>query len=139
MIAQGGAALLRDDAIDAFKRALMPLATRITPNAPEAAALTGRRVETLEEQKAAADALLGLGCDAVLLKGGHIPGETIFDVLATHESIAVMSSPRIDTRHTHGTGRTPASALPTLHAPGARLREAGEAARDTMTATHPPS
>src|SRR3546814_20865894 len=129
MIAQGGAALLRDDAIDAFKRALMPLATRITPNAPEAAALTGRRVETLEEQKAAADALLGLGCDAVLLKGGHIPGETIFDVLATHESIEVMSSPRIDTRNTHGTGCTLASAIAPRRAQGDRFAEGGSTER----------
>ncbi|HEY4345389.1 MAG TPA: bifunctional hydroxymethylpyrimidine kinase/phosphomethylpyrimidine kinase, partial [Parvibaculum sp.] len=130
MIAKGGAALLRSDAVDAFKRALMPLATLITPNAPEAAALTGRRVETLDEQKAAADALLGLGCDAVLLKGGHIPGATIFDVLATHETLEVMSSPRIETRHTHGTGCTLASAIAALMAQGAELREAVEIARD---------
>lgn len=130
MIAKGGAALLQTEAIDAFKRALIPLATLLTPNAPEAAALTGRRIETLDEQKAAADALLGLGCDAVLLKGGHIPGETIFDVLATHESIEVMSSPRIDTRHTHGTGCTLASAIAALMAQGADLREAVEVARD---------
>jgi hydroxymethylpyrimidine/phosphomethylpyrimidine kinase len=130
MIAKGGAALLRNDAVDAFKRALIPLATLITPNAPEAAALTGRRVETLEEQKAAADALLGLGCDAVLLKGGHIPGETIFDVLATRDTLEVMSSPRIDTRHTHGTGCTLASAVAALMAQGAELREAVEIARD---------
>lgn len=130
MIAKGGAALLQADAVDAFKRALIPLATLLTPNSPEAAALTGRRVETLDEQKAAADALLGLGCDAVLVKGGHIPGETIFDVLATQETLEVMSSPRIDTRHTHGTGCTLASAIATFLAQGVELRDAVEAARD---------
>lgn len=130
MIAKGGAALLEADAVVALKRALIPLATLVTPNAPEAAALTGRRVETLDEQKAAADALIGLGCEAVLLKGGHIPGDTIFDVLATAESLEVMSSPRIETRHTHGTGCTLASAIAVFLAQGAELREAVEAARD---------
>lgn len=129
MIAKGGAALLQADAVVALKRALIPLATLLTPNASEASALTGRRVESLEEQKAAADALIGLGCDAVLLKGGHIPGETIFDVLATEETIEVMSSPRIETRHTHGTGCTLASAIAAFLAQGAELREAVEAAR----------
>lgn len=130
MVAKGGAALLKSEAVDALKSALIPLATIITPNAPEASALTGRRVETLEDQKAAADALIGLGCEAVLIKGGHIPGDTIFDVLATEETIEVMSSPRVDTRHTHGTGCTLASAIAAFLAQGAELREAVEAARD---------
>ncbi|HMM13053.1 MAG TPA: bifunctional hydroxymethylpyrimidine kinase/phosphomethylpyrimidine kinase [Parvibaculum sp.] len=130
MVAKGGAALLKNEAVEALKSVLIPLATIITPNAPEASALTGRRVETLEDQKAAADALIGLGCEAVLIKGGHIPGDTIFDVLATEETIEVMSSPRIDTPHTHGTGCTLASAIAAFLAQGAELREAVEAARD---------
>lgn len=130
MVAKGGAALLKSEAVEALKSVLIPLATIITPNAPEASALTGRRVETLEDQKAAADALIGLGCEAVLIKGGHIPGDTIFDVLATEETIEVMSSPRIDTPHTHGTGCTLASAIAAFLAQGAELREAVEAARD---------
>ncbi len=130
MVAKGGAELLKSEAVEALKSVLIPLATIITPNAPEASALTGRRVETLEDQKAAADALIGLGCEAVLIKGGHIPGDTIFDVLATEETIEVMSSPRIDTPHTHGTGCTLASAIAAFLAQGAELREAVEAARD---------
>jgi len=130
MIAKGGAVLAGSETVDAFKRALMPFATLITPNVPEAEALTGRKIETLDQQKAAADALLGLGCDAVLLKGGHMPGETIYDVLATQEMIEVMSGPRIDTPHTHGTGCTLASAIAALMAQGAPLRDAVEVARD---------
>lgn len=130
MIAKGGAALLQANAVDAYKRALMPLAGLITPNIPEAEALTGRVITTLDEQKAAADALLGLGCDAVLLKGGHMPGDTIFDVLATQDTIEVMSGPRIDTRHTHGTGCTLASAIAALMAQGAPLSDAVDIARD---------
>tara|TARA_R110000868_G_scaffold35002_4_gene125798 strand:+ start:2437 stop:3279 length:843 start_codon:yes stop_codon:yes gene_type:complete len=133
MVAKGGAALLQANAMDAYKRALMPLAGLITPNIPEAEALTGRVIATLDQQKAAADALLGLGCDAVLLKGGHMPGETIFDVLATQDMIEVMSGPRIDTRHTHGTGCTLASAIAALMAQGAPLRDAVEIARDYVT------
>lgn len=129
MIAKGGAALLQADAVAALKRALIPLATLVTPNSSEASILTGRHIDTLEDQKAAADALIGLGCDAVLLKGGHIPGDTIFDVLATEGTIEVMSSPRIETRHTHGTGCTLASAIAAFLAQGAELREAVEAAR----------
>lgn len=130
MVAKGGAPLLQSNAMDAYKRALMPLATLITPNVPEASVLTGRSITTLDEQKAAADALLGLGCDAVLLKGGHMPGGTIHDVFATHEMIEVMSGPRIDTRHTHGTGCTLASAIAALMAQGAPLRDAVAMARD---------
>ncbi|MFZ3034533.1 MAG: bifunctional hydroxymethylpyrimidine kinase/phosphomethylpyrimidine kinase [Parvibaculum sp.] len=130
MVAKGGAVLAGGETVDAYKRALMPFATLITPNVPEAEALTGRTIMTLDQQKAAADALLGLGCDAVLLKGGHMPGETIYDVLATQETIEVMSGPRIDTRHTHGTGCTLASAIAALMAQGAPLRDAVEMARD---------
>jgi len=130
MIAKGGAALFQGDAVSAMKRALIPLAALVTPNAPEAEVLTGRKIVDLDSQKAAADALLGLGCDAVLLKGGHIPGATIFDVLATHETLEVMSSPRLETPHTHGTGCTLASAIATFLAQGIELREAVEAARD---------
>ncbi|MGV8997083.1 MAG: bifunctional hydroxymethylpyrimidine kinase/phosphomethylpyrimidine kinase [Parvibaculaceae bacterium] len=130
MVAKGGAALMQQNAGDAFKRALMPLATLITPNIPEAEVLTGRTITTLDQQKAAADALLGLGCDAVLLKGGHMAGDIIYDVLATHDSIEVMSAPRIETRHTHGTGCTLASAIAALMAQGAPLRDAVEIARD---------
>lgn len=130
MVAKGGAVLAGSETVDAYKRALMPFATLITPNVPEAEALTGRKIETLDQQKAAADALLGLGCDAVLLKGGHMPGDTIYDVLATQEMIEVMSGPRIDTRHTHGTGCTLASAIAALMAQGAPLRDAVDVARD---------
>lgn len=130
MIAKGGAALLQDDAVDAMKQILIPMAFLVTPNIPEAERLTGRIIRDIEDQKAAADALLGLGCEAVLLKGGHMEGEMIFDVLATGDSIEVMMSPRIDTRHTHGTGCTLASAIAALISQGVPLRDAVEMARD---------
>ncbi len=130
MVAKGGASLLEDSAVAAIREVLIPLAALVTPNVPEAEVLTGRRIEDIEGQKAAADALLGLGAEAVLLKGGHLPGGMIFDVLATQETMEIFSSPRIDTRHTHGTGCTLASAIAALLAQGLDLTAAVATARD---------
>lgn len=130
MIAKGGASLLEGSAVAALKEVLIPLATLVTPNLPEAEVLTGREIGSVEGQKAAADALLGLGCEAVLVKGGHLPGDLIFDVLATQETIHIFSSPRIETRHTHGTGCTLASAIAALLAQGVELTAAVATARD---------
>lgn len=130
MIAKGGAALLEASATAAIREVLIPLASLVTPNVPEAEVLTHRKITDVDGQKAAADALLGLGAEAVLVKGGHLPGEIICDVLATQETIQVFSSPRIDTRHTHGTGCTLASAITGLLAQGVELAVAVETARD---------
>jgi hydroxymethylpyrimidine/phosphomethylpyrimidine kinase len=130
MIAKGGASLLEESAVAALKEVLIPLSALVTPNIPEAEVLTGRKIVDVEGQKAAADALLGLGAEAVLVKGGHLSGDLIFDVLATQETIQTFSSPRIDTRHTHGTGCTLASAIAALLAQGIELTAAVAAARD---------
>ncbi len=130
MIAKGGASLLEASAVSALKEVLIPLSALVTPNIPEAEVLTGRKIVDGEGQKAAADALLGLGADAVFVKGGHLSGDLIFDVLATQETIQVFSSPRIDTRHTHGTGCALASSIAALLAQGIDLTAAVAAARD---------
>ncbi len=110
MVAKGGARLLDPAAIDALI-ALVPLATVITPNIPEAEALLGRTIPDHAAALDAAQALLSLGAPAVLLKGGHGAGDTIRDVLATAEGTTVLDVPRVPTRHTHGTGCTLASAI----------------------------
>lgn len=130
MVAKGGGRLLEPSAIDAVKRLLLPITDLLTPNMPEAAALTGFAVETLEDQKRAGEALLNLGAGAVLVKGGHGTGESVHDVLVTEETIQVMSSPRIHTKHTHGTGCTLASAIAAGMAQGLNLTEAVVQARD---------
>jgi len=130
MVATSGDPLLRDDAMIALRNLLVPAATILTPNMPEAARLTGQSVETLDDQKRAADALMGLGPTAVLVKGGHGEGTDVHDVLVTEDSIEVMSSPRIDTLHTHGTGCTLASAIAALLSQGAPMRDAVSIARD---------
>ncbi len=110
MIAKGGHALASDRAVGALKRQLIPLAALLTPNAPEAAVLTGLMVETTDDLRRAGERLLRLGAAAVLMKGGHIGGERVVDVLLTADGETTFEGPRIDTRHTHGTGCTLASA-----------------------------
>ncbi|MEK9722145.1 MAG: bifunctional hydroxymethylpyrimidine kinase/phosphomethylpyrimidine kinase [Rhodospirillaceae bacterium] len=129
MVAKGGAALLEDTATRALANRLVPWADLLTPNAPEAAALTGRTVEADADVEAAAKDLLGKGARAVLMKGGHLPGGTVVDRLFGANGEAVrLSGPRIDTRHTHGTGCTLASACAVGIAQGLSLREAVERA-----------
>lgn len=110
MVAKGGAALLPDQAVAAVKALMIPRAALLTPNAPEAEALTGLIVADLDGQRRAGEALLQLGARAVLMKGGHVPGERLIDVLMTPDGETLFEGERVETRHTHGTGCTLASA-----------------------------
>jgi hydroxymethylpyrimidine/phosphomethylpyrimidine kinase len=130
MVAKGGAALIESDAIAALKERLLVRAAVVTPNLPEAEILCGRKIGSLDEMREAARMLLELGCEAVLLKGGHFPGDSVSDVLATGSGIRVWQSPRIATRHTHGTGCTLASAIAAGLAQGRDIESAIERARD---------
>jgi hydroxymethylpyrimidine/phosphomethylpyrimidine kinase len=96
----------------------------ITPNLPEAEALSGMTILTVADMRVAASVLLALGVPAVLLKGGHLPGEDLVDILATADGIEAFPSARIPTRHTHGTGCTMASAVAAGLAQGMGLRDA---------------
>ncbi len=110
MVAKGGASLLAADAVAAVRELLIPRATLLTPNAPEAEALTGLAVATTDDLRRAGDALLKAGARAVLMKGGHVPGERVVDVLMTAQGDTAFEGERIESRHTHGTGCTLASA-----------------------------
>jgi hydroxymethylpyrimidine/phosphomethylpyrimidine kinase len=129
MVAKGGHALLREEAVAVLRRELLPRATVITPNLPEAEVLTGRSIRRAEEMPEAARALLTLGAKAVLLKGGHLEGPVLLDLLATAEGIDAFEGERVATRHTHGTGCTLASALAAGLAQGMGLRAAVARAR----------
>jgi len=107
----------------------LPLACVITPNLPEAEALAGMAIGDVAAMHRAARALLMLGVPAVLLKGGHLPGEQVVDLLATVDGVEEFVSPRIVTRHTHGTGCTLASAVAAGLAQGLELRDAVVRAR----------
>lgn len=129
MMAKGGHPLLQPDAVATLKARLLPLATVITPNLPEAEVLTGREIRDVAAMREAAADLRALGVPAVLLKGGHLEGDVVTDLLVTAEGTEEFSSPRIDTRHTHGTGCTLASAVAAGLAQGMALRDAVARAR----------
>ncbi|MFW0776476.1 MAG: bifunctional hydroxymethylpyrimidine kinase/phosphomethylpyrimidine kinase [Rickettsiales bacterium] len=129
MVAKGGAKLLEDEAIDTLKQKLIPLSTLITPNIPEAELLSGTRIHTLDDMIFAAKFISALGCKAVLLKGGHLEGETVTDVLVHNEIHESFSDTRIDSAHTHGTGCTLASAIATGLAQGMSINDAVKRAR----------
>jgi len=131
MIAKGGAALLDADAMDAL-RAMLPMAALVTPNAPEAAALVGFNVTNAAEQERAGRALVERGAAAALVKGGHIEGDVIRDVLVTRAGAATFEGPRIATSATHGTGCTLASAIATGLAQGLALEEAVSRSRQYL-------
>jgi hydroxymethylpyrimidine/phosphomethylpyrimidine kinase len=110
MVAKDGTVLADRDAVEALMTLFAPRAALLTPNAPEAAALTGVVVETTDDLRRAGEALLLAGCRAVLMKGGHIPGESVVDILMSGAGETTFEGPRIASRHTHGTGCTLASA-----------------------------
>jgi len=124
MVATSGDRLLPESAVDAVRRLLVPGAALVTPNAPEAEILTGRAVDTLDGQRRAADRLLEAGAMAALVKGGHVDGPVIFDVLVDHHSEKILETPRQATRATHGTGCTLASGIAAGLARGMTLQSA---------------
>jgi hydroxymethylpyrimidine/phosphomethylpyrimidine kinase len=123
MVAKGGHPLLVPEAAETLKRRLLPIAAVLTPNLPEAEALCGFAIQDVGAMHQAAKALLALGSKAVLLKGGHLPGDEVVDLLATGARIEIFRDRRIATRHTHGTGCTLASAVAAGLAQGLSLRD----------------
>jgi hydroxymethylpyrimidine/phosphomethylpyrimidine kinase len=123
MVAKGGASLLADGALAPLRR-LVARASLVTPNAPEAEALTGLSIASTDDLRRAGERLLTGGVRAVLMKGGHVPGESVIDLLMTPDGETMLEGPRIDTRHTHGTGCTLASACAAGLAQGLTLRDA---------------
>lgn len=129
MVATSGAVLLPDAAIAALREQLLARAAVVTPNLPEAAKLTGLPVGTQGEQIAAGRALLAMGANAALIKGGHASGDMLTDYLITPDAVEAISLPRLHTRNTHGTGCTLASAIATGLAQGMGLSAAVHRAR----------
>jgi hydroxymethylpyrimidine/phosphomethylpyrimidine kinase len=123
MVAKGGASLLADGALGPL-RDLIRGAALVTPNAPEAEALTGVPFASTDDLRRAGERLLETGARAVLMKGGHVAGERVVDVLITADGETTFEGARIDTRHTHGTGCALASACAAGLAQGQPLSEA---------------
>jgi hydroxymethylpyrimidine/phosphomethylpyrimidine kinase len=133
MLSSSGERLLDREAVDTLKHRLIARATVVTPNLAEAEALTGLAVRDIEDMRRAADKLLTLGVKVAVVKGGHLDGDTVHDLVATESGGYMLSSPRIETRHTHGTGCTLASAIATGLAQGMSLRPAVTRARRYLT------
>jgi hydroxymethylpyrimidine/phosphomethylpyrimidine kinase len=133
MVATSGDRLLREEAVEALRTELLPLATVITPNLPEAEVLVGRPVSTLEEMRDAARAIVGLGARSALVKGGHLAGDAI-DVFYDGDRFVELPARRIATTSTHGTGCTLASGIAALLARGESLEAAISGAKAFVTA-----
>jgi hydroxymethylpyrimidine kinase / phosphomethylpyrimidine kinase / thiamine-phosphate diphosphorylase len=133
MIAKGGSDLLSGPALDTFKKRLLPMTYLLTPNIPEAEALTGIRIATEAEMQKAARMLQGTGARNVLIKGGHAGGNESVDLLFENESFKRFASPRTDTANTHGTGCTLSAAIASFLAQGNPLPEAVEKAKQFIT------
>ena len=130
MVATGGDRLLDEDAIEAIKRELMPHTRVLTPNVPEAEALSGMGIASVDDMRSAARRILASGPRVVLVKGGHLTGPESVDVVVTaHESFE-LRRPRVETTSTHGTGCTLSSAIAANLALGLELRPALERARE---------
>ena len=133
MVAASGARLLDPDAVNSYRRELFPLATVVTPNVPEAEALTGLKIRDSAGQKEAARALHKLGPRYVVVKGGHLAGDESVDLLFDGKSFAEFRAARIATQSNHGTGCTFASAIAAGLAHGRSVEEAVAVAKSYVT------
>lgn len=126
MVSTSGHRLIEEDAISALTRELMPLASLITPNLSEAEVLTEHCISNVDTMKAAASELLKFGCGSVLLKGGHLEGDKMCDVLQTagEDKPHLFISDKIESKNTHGTGCTLSSAIATFLALGYDMPQA---------------
>jgi len=130
MVATSGDRLLDADAEDAIRRELLPLCTVVTPNLDEAAILVGSVVSDEATMKQAAERLVAMGARSALVKGGHLRGETVIDVLFDGDRFESWQRPRLRTRSTHGTGCTLSAAIAAGLAEGRPLRDAVSDALD---------
>lgn len=126
MVSTSGSKLIEDDAIEVLTKELMPLTDIITPNLDEAIVLTGKTIRNLEEMKQAAKDLLSFGSKAVLVKGGHLSGEQMYDVLQlrTQDEPIIFTGKHVKSKNVHGTGCTLSSAIATYLAFGYDMPEA---------------
>ena len=135
MVATSGDLLIQEDAVSVLKAELLPVATVVTPNIDEAAVLLGcEKARSVDELAAQGVALRAMGCQAVLMKGGHFEGSRADDVLVGPDGPVVIGGERIATRNTHGTGCTLSSAIAAHLAAGFALEPAVRAAKAYLSA-----
>lgn len=133
MVAKGGQALLKPEAVDVMKKDLFPLALLVTPNIHEAQQLSGIEITSLADARRAAKVIHQFGCAHVLIKGGHLPTDRATDLLYDGRFFNVFKGEFIDTPHTHGTGCTYASAIAAHLARGKTIADAVQTAKTYLT------
>ncbi|HEV8421068.1 MAG TPA: bifunctional hydroxymethylpyrimidine kinase/phosphomethylpyrimidine kinase [Actinomycetota bacterium] len=132
-VSKHGDPLLREDAVDALRKRVVPLATLVTPNLPEASGLAGFEVETREDMERAARAILDLGAHTVLIKGGHLEGTSSDDLFADGDRVAWLSGERLASPNTHGTGCVLSASIAAYLARGDELIEAVRKGKEFVT------
>jgi hydroxymethylpyrimidine/phosphomethylpyrimidine kinase len=132
-VSKHGDTLLQDSAVAALRNKLLPLATVITPNVPEAEGLLGRQIDPSEVDEDAARELVSLGPRWVLLKGGHLKSDESIDLLTDGKQMIRLDAPRISTKHTHGTGCVLSAALTAGLATGLDVPDAARQAKKFVT------
>lgn len=132
MLAKGGHALMKENALDYFILELIPYADMLTPNIPEAEIITGMTIRTVEEMKISAEVIYKMGAKSVLVKGGHLEGDAE-DVLFDGNSFHTYKTKRINTKNTHGTGCTFSSAIASNLALGMEYNIAVKTAKEYIT------
>ena len=133
MVAKSGDSLLHQDAVEALRTLLVPLATVVTPNIPEAEVLTGVKIVSDDDMRRASASIVSMGAGSVVVKGGHRDGPAT-DLFYDGDRFQEFTAPRIDTKNTHGTGCTFASAVAAGLAKGLPLLEAVAQAKEFVTA-----
>lgn len=133
MVAKSGAQLLHREAIDQL-REMVSLASVVTPNIPEAELLVGMKIKGLKDAERAATEILNLGPQAVVIKGGHLPGEKADDLFYDGDKFTVLSAPKLSTKNTHGSGCSSSSAIAAYLAKGCGKQEAVKQAKEFITA-----
>jgi hydroxymethylpyrimidine/phosphomethylpyrimidine kinase len=133
MISTSGATLMQPDARDVFRRNLLPLAFVLTPNLDEACELTGGTIKNPGDMQTAAREIHAMGAQNVLIKGGHLEGDDALDVFFDGKEFSHFHSPRIATRHTHGTGCVLSASIAAFLAQGKPIKDAVRLGKQFVT------
>lgn len=133
LVSSSGTSLLASDAVDRFRRLLLPVAHLITPNLDETRALTGKTIKSVEDMEEAALQIHGMGAANVLIKGGHAESDDATDVFFDGSEFVHLTSPRIAARNTHGTGCVLSAAITAFLASGLSMREAVQSGKNVVT------
>jgi len=133
MVAKSGDHLLAAEAVEALRHSLLPRARVVTPNIPEAAVLAGMPIHSLADAREAARRIHAFGPEVVIVKGGHLEGPEVVDLVYDGTRLVELAGPRVAGRHTHGTGCTFAATITALLALGAPVEEAAQGAKAFVT------